>query len=165
MECPTCKATLQTASHEGVGVDRCPVGHGVWLDPGEIARIVDRRDAPRPADELQAAVGRGAHTGEAGEISAATRPCPVCGALMERRVYDEISGVLIDVCEHGLWFDERELERVEAWMEASEQQLSPLSERNRHEVAAVERLDAALTERRPQGFFRRFLSSVDADPD
>ena len=35
--CPVCAAALEPRSFAGQAVDRCPAGHGVWLDDGELA--------------------------------------------------------------------------------------------------------------------------------
>lgn len=46
-------------------------------------------------------------------------PCPVCGALMNRKHFGRASGVIVDICkEHGTWFDPGELPRVLAFAEA-----------------------------------------------
>lgn len=43
--------------------------------------------------------------------------CPVCGAMMNRRVFGKRSGVVVDVCAaHGTWFDAGELERGAAFL-------------------------------------------------
>ena len=40
------------------------------------------------------------------------RPCPTCGKRMQRRLLGTGTGVVLDVCEHGTWFDRGELERA-----------------------------------------------------
>lgn len=37
LACPGCGAALVPAMFVGQKVDRCPAGHGVWLDDGELA--------------------------------------------------------------------------------------------------------------------------------
>jgi Zn-finger nucleic acid-binding protein len=45
--------------------------------------------------------------------------CPTCQATMNRRNFGRSSGVIVDVCAlHGTWFDEGELPRVLAFVEA-----------------------------------------------
>jgi len=42
--CPRCAARLVTVSpddHPDLAIDRCPSGHGLWLDSGELARLHD----------------------------------------------------------------------------------------------------------------------------
>ena len=53
MNCPTCKDTaLVMADRQGIEIDYCPKCRGVWLDRGELDKIVERSAA------AEAAVGR-----------------------------------------------------------------------------------------------------------
>ncbi len=48
MKCPVDNNTLQMTEREGVEIDYCPECRGIWLDRGELDRIVERaasRDA------------------------------------------------------------------------------------------------------------------------
>jgi Zn-finger nucleic acid-binding protein len=46
-------------------------------------------------------------------------PCPTCAALMNRKNYGGVSGVIVDICKrHGVWFDLGELPRVLAFVDA-----------------------------------------------
>lgn len=48
MKCPTCpNATLVTSDRQGVEIDYCPDCRGVWLDRGEIDKLIGR-SAPSP---------------------------------------------------------------------------------------------------------------------
>ncbi|MEA2524191.1 MAG: uncharacterized protein QOF73_1418 [Thermomicrobiales bacterium] len=40
MICPACGAELQTLERQGVEIDRCPSCRGVWLDRGELEKLV-----------------------------------------------------------------------------------------------------------------------------
>src|SRR5262245_29907222 len=40
--CPRCVKPLVQEDHLGVTVDRCPDGHGLWLDDGELEAIAGR---------------------------------------------------------------------------------------------------------------------------
>lgn len=42
MNCPSCQTTLQLAERQGVEIDYCPKCRGVWLDRGELDKILDR---------------------------------------------------------------------------------------------------------------------------
>ena len=42
MNCPTCKVELKMADRQGVEIDYCPQGRGVWLDRGELDKIIER---------------------------------------------------------------------------------------------------------------------------
>lgn len=53
MKCPTCPdATLVMSARDGVEIDYCPSCRGVWLDRGELDKIIERsmqEQAPAPA--------------------------------------------------------------------------------------------------------------------
>jgi len=56
MQCPIDGETLVMADRSGVEIDYCPKCRGVWLDRGELDKIIDRAGtapsaaaAPRPA--------------------------------------------------------------------------------------------------------------------
>ena len=40
--CPRCAAGLEQVDHLGVKIDRCPAGHGMWLDAGEFELVAQR---------------------------------------------------------------------------------------------------------------------------
>ena len=43
MKCPVCKEVdLVMADRQGVEIDYCPTCRGVWLDRGELDKIIDR---------------------------------------------------------------------------------------------------------------------------
>ncbi len=43
MECPVCDdVKLVISSREGVEIDYCPECRGVWLDRGELDKVIDR---------------------------------------------------------------------------------------------------------------------------
>ena len=43
MQCPVCEnQQLAISSREGVEIDYCPQCRGVWLDRGELDKIIDR---------------------------------------------------------------------------------------------------------------------------
>ncbi len=49
MLCPQCKVTLTIADRQGIEIDFCPNCRGVWLDRGELDKILDRSVATMPA--------------------------------------------------------------------------------------------------------------------
>ena len=51
MQCPVDGATLVMAERSGVAIDYCPTCRGVWLDRGELDKIIDRAASPAPAPE------------------------------------------------------------------------------------------------------------------
>ena len=53
MQCPNCNETLVMADRQGVEIDYCPKCRGVWLDRGELDKIIERSadytpDPPTP---------------------------------------------------------------------------------------------------------------------
>lgn len=48
MPCPVCKTSLLMSDRQGVEIDYCPQCRGVWLDRGELDKIIERaaREAP-----------------------------------------------------------------------------------------------------------------------
>ena len=55
MNCPTDGATLVMSDRAGVEIDYCPQCRGVWLDRGELDKIIERSNivatvAPRPVE-------------------------------------------------------------------------------------------------------------------
>lgn len=53
MLCPACKnTTLVMSDRHGIEIDYCPQCRGVWLDRGELDKIIDRaavQTMPRPS--------------------------------------------------------------------------------------------------------------------
>jgi uncharacterized protein len=42
MNCPVCKISLVMSDRNGVEIDYCPSCRGVWLDRGELDKIIER---------------------------------------------------------------------------------------------------------------------------
>jgi uncharacterized protein len=42
MNCPTCQVALAVADRQGVEIDYCPRCRGVWLDRGELDKLIER---------------------------------------------------------------------------------------------------------------------------
>ena len=49
MKCPIDGSTLVITDRSGVEIDYCPQCRGVWLDRGELDKIIERSVAPPPA--------------------------------------------------------------------------------------------------------------------
>lgn len=45
MQCPVCDVALSISSREGVEIDFCPQCRGVWLDRGELDKVIERASA------------------------------------------------------------------------------------------------------------------------
>ncbi|MFH0727216.1 MAG: zf-TFIIB domain-containing protein [Pseudomonadota bacterium] len=60
MQCPVCSVDLVMSERQGIEIDYCPKCRGVWLDRGELDKIIERSatlsasmrpEAPRQAPE------------------------------------------------------------------------------------------------------------------
>lgn len=61
MKCPICREPdLVMADRQGIEIDYCPQCRGVWLDRGELDKIIERTAAQSPAE------GSGAERDRAG---------------------------------------------------------------------------------------------------
>lgn len=53
MQCPVCRVPLAMSDRQGIEIDYCPQCRGVWLDRGELDKIIERSApqvaAPAPA--------------------------------------------------------------------------------------------------------------------
>ena len=57
MQCPIAGTALVIADRNGVEIDYCPRCRGVWLDRGELVKIIERSAAytpPPPPQQMQA---------------------------------------------------------------------------------------------------------------
>lgn len=74
MNCPVCKnVTLVMTDRQGIEVDYCPQCRGIWLDRGELDKMIERAAAAMGTPERQDAAPRD----------------PGAGAYRDRRDYDE----------------------------------------------------------------------------
>jgi len=56
MKCPTCKDTaLVMSDRQGVEIDYCPQCRGVWLDRGELDKLIERSATMAPTPVANAA--------------------------------------------------------------------------------------------------------------
>ncbi|WP_047447742.1 zf-TFIIB domain-containing protein [Alistipes sp. ZOR0009] len=46
MNCPLCNVPLMMADKQGVEIDYCPKCRGIWLDRGELEKIIERSLQP-----------------------------------------------------------------------------------------------------------------------
>lgn len=45
MNCPTCNVPLVMSERQGIEIDYCPDCRGIWLDRGELDKIIERSEA------------------------------------------------------------------------------------------------------------------------
>ena len=55
LPCPVCRVSLVMSERQGVEIDYCPQCRGVWLDRGELDKIIERsaQDLPSTAPVQQ----------------------------------------------------------------------------------------------------------------
>ena len=51
MKCPNCNNTLEMTERQGIEIDYCPKCRGVWLDKGELDKIIERSASAQAAQE------------------------------------------------------------------------------------------------------------------
>jgi len=106
MLCPVCEVEMLILELHDVEIDYCHECEGIWLDEGELELVVTSlRDTACPISQALVHV-EGNQRGN--------RRCPVCRKKMVRVDIPTEPVVEIDKCpwNHGLWFDQGELEQV-----------------------------------------------------
>lgn len=53
MKCPVCEVDLLMSERQGVEIDYCPKCRGVWLDRGELDKIIERSLSVAPVQAGQ----------------------------------------------------------------------------------------------------------------
>ncbi|MGV3712468.1 TFIIB-type zinc ribbon-containing protein, partial [Pseudolysinimonas sp.] len=75
MNCPVDGTTLVMSDRSGIEIDYCPQCRGVWLDRGELDKIIEREQQlgygadPRGAQQGQSSGGLGGLAGLLGGLS------------------------------------------------------------------------------------------------
>jgi len=54
MPCPVCTVPLVMSERQGVEIDYCPQCRGVWLDRGELDKIIERSGRDMAPPQVQA---------------------------------------------------------------------------------------------------------------
>ena len=49
MKCPSCNTDLLLSERQGIEIDYCPSCRGVWLDRGELDKIIERSTPQMPS--------------------------------------------------------------------------------------------------------------------
>jgi Zn-finger nucleic acid-binding protein len=66
MKCPTCKEpNLVISERKGIEIDYCPDCRGIWLDRGELDKILERsREEEEPKQREQSSQYQPPHSGQ-----------------------------------------------------------------------------------------------------
>ena len=51
MKCPTCECELRMSERKGVEIDYCPTCRGVWLDRGELDKLLEHASREQSSRE------------------------------------------------------------------------------------------------------------------
>jgi len=77
MQCPTDGAVLVMSERSGIEIDYCPTCRGVWLDRGELDKIIERslgESAPPPYAAPPAPQQRGGYPQQGHQQGYAQKP-------------------------------------------------------------------------------------------
>ena len=83
MKCPIDGEVLVIAERQGVEIDYCPQCRGVWLDRGELEKIIDRSAGPQPRSERDHDDRRYGDRGDRDHRPRKKRPESVLGELFD----------------------------------------------------------------------------------
>ena len=115
--CPGCKAEMRAVRVGATSFHECSSCAGTWLVADAFTQLcTNREERGTVAAMVGPTPGGGVRT-----VGSAVRyvQCPVCKKTMNRQNFGRRSGVIIDVCKgHGVWFDQRELQSVLAFVDA-----------------------------------------------
>lgn len=50
MNCPSCNVSLVMSDRQGIEIDYCPQCRGIWLDRGELDKIIERSTKETPTN-------------------------------------------------------------------------------------------------------------------
>jgi Zn-finger nucleic acid-binding protein len=109
MDCFRCRQPMRKGSRDGVLVDVCENCGGLWLDAGELEAL-ERKEALDRVEMTRRA--RKELTEDSRRILKVVDLCPKCQVARLKQIVKR--GVQLDYCPNckGLFFDDRELERV-----------------------------------------------------
>lgn len=119
MKCPRCKKeNFQNEKYEGTFISRCQSCQGAWLRDEQIVKILQERIVKFSEEEIKQTLSE-KKAGIPKEEIQSKRKCPKCKKTMTTFNYGYDSGIILDRCprNHGLWFDEKELEKIQIYQE------------------------------------------------
>jgi Zn-finger nucleic acid-binding protein len=137
-ECPRCRIPLDEIDYEGERIDLCGNCGGCWCDKDELYRVVKRREIEFSSKDFPELTAKeeDAWVSIRKELVDSLE-CPICSSLMERINYSYTSGVIIDRCRagHGIWLDKDEIEKIQVFVERSEERLPDYMAKHAHRLA------------------------------
>jgi Zn-finger nucleic acid-binding protein len=111
LTCPNCNSPLEESEYRGSKIDLCPKCEGLWLDTSEFDFHSSERDTFSD-DTIPKTYLKPPLPEREGYIK-----CIQCNAVMVKKNFRQISGVIIDFCrDHGVWLDAGELEKIRCFI-------------------------------------------------
>ncbi len=110
MLCPIGREPLIIVEVEHVELDMCADGHGLWFDTDELRQLFEVTGVPAELHDLEKRLERMKHP-----RGVKKRRCPRCNAKMwQVAAPGPDERIILDACpfDHGLWFDQGELEAI-----------------------------------------------------
>lgn len=105
--CQRCHVAMLDVKVANTPLEECGRCGGLWVDVSSFEHICSDAEAQTAATGLQLPPPV--------EVDTHVRylPCPQCANLMNRMVYGQRSGVVIQVCRpHGIWLDRDEMRQI-----------------------------------------------------
>lgn len=130
MACPGCKGDMRAVRVGTTSFFECSSCAGSWLTADAFSQLCLSREE---RGAMAAAVS-GAGAQPVRTVGGAVRyvACPICKKTMNRQNFGRRSGVVIDVCKgHGVWFEQRELQSVLAFIDGGGMELARREEQER----------------------------------
>ena len=122
LKCPRCQVLLQQDDYDGHPVWFCGACWGYWLTQQTLDAILAEHTRRMAAGERWWFFGNEAShydPPEPHEDPSEPIACPVCGATLARKHFEEGCPVVIDQCyRHGVWLDPGELKELRLYLES-----------------------------------------------
>jgi Zn-finger nucleic acid-binding protein len=112
LACPACQKPFAGFGGSTGQLSECTACAGQFVEHALLKELLERREVLR---------GVVANPPRANPLAQPVRylPCPACRSVMNRKNFGESSGIVVDVCtRHGVWFEDGELPRVLAFVQA-----------------------------------------------
>jgi Zn-finger nucleic acid-binding protein len=113
LTCPKCHGPMRTYERNGVHVDQCTECRGIFLDRGELERLIDAEnewhERPRERSSGQASAGQHAAQGQHGGGYAQTGSAAGLGAVVNE-VLKQVGGSKSHGSSHGQGYPKKRKE-------------------------------------------------------
>lgn len=83
MKCPSCSVNLVMADRGGIEIDYCPDCRGVWLDRGELDKIIERSNTPPQREKPFEKTDRGSFRGDDSDFYKRKRKKGLLGEIFD----------------------------------------------------------------------------------